>query len=32
MSVPCFRVRREPAQDEGEDGRAHGVEVAVAGC
>ena len=27
---PCFRVRREPAQDEGEGGRAHGVGVAVA--
>ena len=30
MSRPCFRVRREPAQNEGEGGRAHGVEVAVA--
>jgi hypothetical protein len=27
---PCFRVRHEPAQDEGEGGRAHGVGVAVA--
>jgi len=27
---PCFRVRRELAQDEGEGGRAHGVGVAVA--
>jgi hypothetical protein len=26
----CFRVRREPAQDEGEGHRAHGVGVAVA--
>ena len=28
--LPRFRVRREPAQDEGEVGGDHGVEVAVA--
>jgi len=28
--LPCFRVRREPAQDEGEAGGDHGVAVAVA--